>query len=77
MGSGEEVSVREIAERLIALTGSDLEPEFDHGQRVLMRRRVGSNDKLVRMLGWHPAHDLDSGLRDVLDTMPHARAGAG
>jgi len=77
VGSGDEVSVREIAERLIALTGSDLEPEFDHGQRVLMRRRVGSNDKLVRTLGWRPAHDLDSGLRDVLETMQDARASAG
>ena len=41
VGSGGEASVREITERLIALTGSDVEPHYDLEQRVLMRRRVG------------------------------------
>jgi UDP-glucose 4-epimerase len=66
VGSGGEASVREITERLIALTGSDVEPVYDHGQRVVMRRRVGSNRKLVQALGWQPAYDLDEGLRDVI-----------
>lgn len=67
VGSGEEVSVREIAERLIELTGAEVEPAYDLEQRVLMRRRVGSNEKLVRAVGWRPAYDLTSGLRDVVD----------
>jgi UDP-glucose 4-epimerase len=68
VGSGEEVSVREIVERLIELTGAAVEPVYDLEQRVLMRRRVGSNEKLVRAVGWRPAYDLTSGLRDVVDT---------
>ena len=71
VGSGGEASVREITERLIALTGSDVEPTYDTGQRVLMTRRVGSNDKLVRTLGWSRSYDLDEGLRDVIE---HTRA---
>lgn len=71
VGSGGEASVREITERLIALTGSDVEPTYDTGQRVLMKRRVGSNDKLVRTLGWSRSYDLDEGLRDVIE---HTRA---
>jgi UDP-glucose 4-epimerase len=67
VSSGEEVSVREIVERLIALSGVDVEPVSDHEQRVLMRRRVGSNEKLAGAVGWRPAYDLDSGLRDVVE----------
>ena len=74
VGSGGEASVREITERLIALTDSDVEPTYDLDQRVLMKRRVGSNDKLVRMLGWSPSYDLDEGLRDVIE---HTRAKVG
>ncbi len=67
VGSGGEASVREITERLIALTGSDVEPTYDLEQRVLMKRRVGSNEKLVRTLGWSPRYGLDEGLRDVIE----------
>lgn len=67
VGSGGEASVREIAERLIALTGADAEPHYDLEQRVLMRRRVGSNAKLVETLGWSPTYDLEAGLRDVVE----------
>ena len=43
-----------------------LEPGFDREQPVLMRRRVGSNERLVRLLDWRPAYDLDAGLRDTV-----------
>jgi UDP-glucose 4-epimerase len=67
VSSGDEVSVREITERLIALTETDVEPIYDEEQRVLMRRRVGSNAKLAAAVDWRPAYDLDGGLRDVVE----------
>jgi len=66
VGGGNEVTVREIVERLIALTRSDLEPEMDASARVPMTRRVGSSDRAIRQLGWSPAYDLDRGLADVI-----------
>jgi UDP-glucose 4-epimerase len=66
VGSGGEASVREIVEKLIELTGSDLEPEYRTDERVVMSRRVGSNERLRRLLGWEPTIDLESGLRDVI-----------
>jgi UDP-glucose 4-epimerase len=69
VGSGTEVSVAEIVRRLLAVTGSDLEPQFDHSQRVLMRRRVGSSERARELLGWTASHDLDAGLRDVVDSV--------
>lgn len=66
VGSGTEVSVAEIVRRLLEITGSDLQPQFDRSQRVHMRRRVGSSDRARELLGWSAAHDLDAGLRDVV-----------
>ncbi len=69
VGSGTEVSVKEIVERLIAAAGSDLEPEFQTSERVLMTRRVGSSEKAKRLLGWTASRDLDAGLREVVGTL--------
>jgi UDP-glucose 4-epimerase len=66
VGSGTEVSVAEIVRRLIELTGSDVEPQFDRSQRVLMRRRVGSSERARELLGWSASRDLESGLSDVV-----------
>ena len=66
VGSGGEASVKEIVEQLIALTGSELEPEYDHEAKVLMARRVGSNERAVKELGWQPALDLETGLTEVI-----------
>jgi len=71
VGGGGEASVRETTEPLTAPPGSGVEPTYATSQRVLMKRRVGSNEKLVRTLGWSPSYDLDEGLRDVIE---HTRA---
>jgi nucleoside-diphosphate-sugar epimerase len=69
VGSGTEASVREIVERLIELTGSDVEPEYRTDERVLMSRRVGSSEKARRLLGWSARRDLETGLRDVVESV--------
>ncbi|MEK6274727.1 MAG: NAD-dependent epimerase/dehydratase family protein [Actinomycetota bacterium] len=66
VGSGGEASVREVVEQLIELTGADLEPEYDLEAKVLMARRVGSNERAVKELGWQPALDLETGLTEVI-----------
>jgi UDP-glucose 4-epimerase len=66
VGGGNEVTVREIVERLIDLSGSELHPQIDAGARVPMTRRVGSSEKAMRDLGWKPEFDLDRGLADVI-----------
>jgi UDP-glucose 4-epimerase len=69
VGSGGEATVREIVERLLAISGSDLEPEYRTDERVVMTRRVGSSTRARERLGWEAARDLDEGLRDVVDWM--------
>jgi len=67
VGSGTEASAREIAEKIIEITGSPAPVEYQPDVRVLMRRRVGSNEKALRLLGWKAGWDLDRGLRDTID----------
>jgi UDP-glucose 4-epimerase len=66
VGGGNEHSVREIVDKLLAATGSELEPEVHADQKVPMLRRVGSSDAAMRELGWRPELDLESGLADVV-----------
>lgn len=67
VGSGTEASAREIAERLIDLVGADVEVTYQPDVRVLMRRRVGSNEKARELLGWEASIPLEQGLRDTVD----------
>jgi UDP-glucose 4-epimerase len=67
VGSGTEASAREIAEKLIEITGAGVEVEYDPSVRVLMRRRVGSNKKAKDLLGWEADIGLDQGLRDTVE----------
>jgi UDP-glucose 4-epimerase len=75
VGSGGEATVTEIVEKLIELTGVDVEPEYDRSAKVLMARRVGSNERAVRELGWEPTLDLDAGLTEVI-AFERSRAGS-
>jgi len=66
IGGGNEATVREIVERLIDLSGSDLEPDVQADVKVPMMRRVGSNEKAASLLEWKPSFDLEAGLQDVI-----------
>jgi UDP-glucose 4-epimerase len=67
VGSGGEASVREIVEKLIAITGSDVEVRYDTSARVLDTRRVGTNVRAREVLGWEASVELDNGLRDTVE----------
>jgi UDP-glucose 4-epimerase len=66
VGSEEEVSISELADRVIAGTGSKSKTrtipydEVYGDQYEDMLRRVPDTTKIRTLLGWVPAHDLDS-----------------
>lgn len=73
VGNIEEISIRGLAERVIALTGSASEiqtvpydeaygPGFED-----MQRRVPSIEKLQKLIGYAPQCSLDDTLRRVID----------
>ena len=72
VGSEEAVSMRDLAERVIALTGSDSAIEFVPYETAYganfedVRRRVPDVSALRDLLGSSPAGSLDETLRDVI-----------
>lgn len=71
LGVGEEISIGALAERIAALTGSELVVEHDarrdrpEGSEV--ERLVSDNSLARELLGWTPRHTLDEGLRLTID----------
>ena len=71
LGSGTEVSIGELAERVLRLVGRELPISLDQ-QRLRpaeseVERLVAATAKAERLLGWQPSVDLDEGLRRTVD----------
>lgn len=67
VGSGGEASVREVTEKLVEITRANVEPRYDTSQRLLMMRRVGTNERAKERLGWEVSIGLDDGLRETVE----------
>ena len=72
VGNTEEVTIQELAERVLALTGSDSEMTFIPYAEAYapgfedMRRRVPSIEKVSALTGYRPHYGLDDILREVI-----------
>jgi len=71
LGSGREVSVRELAERIVALVGRPVELVFDatrlRPDKSEVDRLVADNRRARELAGWTPEVSLDEGLRATID----------
>jgi UDP-glucose 4-epimerase len=73
VGSTERVTIRELAERVLAATGSDSEIAYVpygavYGQGIEdMLHRQPSIEKLSGSIGWRPTRSLDEILADVIE----------
>jgi UDP-glucose 4-epimerase len=73
VGSEEEVSIVELAERIVKATGSTSELRFIPYGEVYgdqyedMLKRSPDTTKIRTALGWSPEHDLDSIIRRTID----------
>lgn len=73
LGTGVEVSIDEVAERVLRLLGRDLPVARDE-QRLRppdseVERLVADTGKANRLLAWEPEVDLDEGLQRTIDWM--------
>lgn len=72
VGSTQEVSILELAERVISLTGSKSDIRFISYEEAYvpgfedMRRRVPCLDKINALIGYTPRNSLDDTLRRVI-----------
>ncbi len=73
LGGEEEVSINELAQRVIAAAGSSSEIERISYEQAYgqpfddLPRRVPSLDKIRNLIGYKPQHNLDSIIRAVID----------
>ena len=80
VGSRNWISVLELAERVLAMTGSTSELVYVPYDKVYglgiddMLHRVPAIEKIKGAIGWEPEHDLDTILSDVIEFTRHAPA---
>lgn len=65
-GSGQAISVRELAEKLIALSGKELEIHYDRGKPTIDFSLSLDCTKANQELGWGPRISLDAGLTSTI-----------
>lgn len=66
VGSGESVSIREVAERVAHALDKKMEPEISGSFRVGDIRHCFPDTSLARdLLGYSPAYNLDRGVKDL------------
>jgi UDP-glucose 4-epimerase len=75
VGSNEEVSIQELAERVKSITGStspivEIPYSVAYGvQFADMRRRVPDTERVRSLIGWEPTVDLKGILKRIADHM--------
>ena len=73
LGGGEEIPIRELAERVIELAGSQSSLEFIPYDAAYeagfedMKRRVPNTDRARELVGFEPSASLDDIIRSVID----------
>lgn len=73
VGNNEEVTIMQLAERILALSGSDSKIEIVPYEKAYgegfddMRRRVPCLQKAEKIIGYKPQKNLDDILRDVIE----------
>lgn len=68
VGSGESVSIREVAERVAHALDKKMEPEISGSFRVGDIRHCFPDTSLARdLLGYSPAYNLDRGVKDLAE----------
>ena len=68
MGTGKRTSLKELAEKLINLTGSNNPIQYkDRSQATLVKNRIGCPIKAAKEIGYTSEIDLDEGLKRLID----------
>lgn len=67
VGTGVRTSLKELAEKLLNLTGCNQEVRYaERSQATLVRNRIGSPDKAAAEIDYRYSIDLDEGLRRLI-----------
>ncbi len=68
IGRGQEVSIRQLAAKVLAILGrGDELPMFDASRPGDVERHLADVERADRLLGWRPTVSIDEGLRRYID----------
>jgi UDP-glucose 4-epimerase len=68
VGTGKRTSLKEVAEKLINLTGSNQPINYaPRSQATLVRNRIGSPARATKEIGFTASIDLDEGLKRLIE----------
>ncbi len=67
VGSGSSTSIKELAWKVIEISGKKLEPLYQGQTKVIVKRRQADISKIRKSLRFEPTVDLDRGLREIYD----------
>lgn len=67
VGMGVKTTINELVEKLLALTGSPLKPEYKPQEQMFVTQRVGSTEKATKEIAFTAKVSLDEGLRSVVE----------
>lgn len=68
VGTGQRTSLKEIADRLLALTGASLSVRYaPRSQATLVRNRIGSPKRAAQEIGFTANIELNDGLKRLID----------
>ena len=77
LASGEDVSIKSIAEKIARIAGKPASEaiEFGPGRPGELMRSIGSSEKAKKLLGWAPMVSIDDGLQKTYDWYRENRGG--
>lgn len=71
VGTGVQTSIRELCEKILQLTNSDLKVEYkpysDEDVRRLVQNRIGSIERAKKLIGFQFEENLEEGLQGLID----------
>ncbi len=71
LGSGQEISIRDLAEKIIELTGKEVEIIGDtqriRPEKSEVERLLSNAEKAKKVTGWEPKYTLKEGLKETID----------
>ena len=65
IGSGRATSIKEIAEKVIEISGKNIKPKYDLKKLVGPLSRTANINRAKKLLNWQPKVSLEDGLKDT------------
>ena len=67
VGRGIKTTIKELAELILEITGSDLEIQYEPAGMTFVKNRIGSPDKARDEIGFEATIELRKGLEDLIE----------